>query len=62
MPKPQRWLQFLIKILIKLLMSTVILLGAVKKNKVLHAAGSNNLMYQVQIKKYSKTFLFNNLG
>lgn len=43
-------------------MSTVFLLGAVKKNRVRPVADSNNLMYQVQIKKYNKTFSLNSLA
>lgn len=43
-------------------MSTVFLLEAVKKNRVRPVADSNNLMYQVQIKKYNKTFSLNSLA
>lgn len=43
-------------------MSTVFLLGAVKKNRVRPVADSNNLMYRVQIKKYNKTFSLNSLA
>lgn len=62
MHKLRRWSQFLIKILIKQLMSTVFLLEAVKKNRVRPVADSNNLMYRVQIKKYNKTFSLNSLA
>lgn len=62
MHKLLKWSQFLIKILIKQLMSTVFLLEAVKKNRVRPVADSNNLMYRVQIKKYNKTFSLNSLA
>lgn len=62
MHKLRRWSQFLTKILIKQLTSTVFLLEAVKKNRVRPVADSNNLMYQVQIKKYNKTFSLNSLA
>lgn len=62
MHKLRRWSQFLTKILIKQLMSTVFLLEAVKKNRVRPVADSNNLMYRVQIKKYNKTFSLNSLA